>query len=117
MGLDEIRKKIRSIPTATMAGGEMSQGVKTLFTFAGLFMPDKVKEFKQAYEAKSLQFVTLKDSLSEAIYEELKPLQERRKKIEQNHEYVDQVIKEGAEKARNIASQTVKEVKEKMGLS
>ncbi len=114
--LDEIRKKIRSIPTATMAGGEMSQGVKTLFTFAGLFMPDKVKEFKQAYEAKSLQFVTLKDSLSEAIYEELKPLQERRKKIEQNHEYVDQVIKEGAEKARNIASQTVKEVKEKMGL-
>ena len=36
--------------------------------------------------------------------------------LENNPEYVDKVIAEGAEKARKIASETVKEVKEKMGL-
>ncbi len=61
--------------------------------------------------------MTVKDSLSEAIYEELKPLQERRKKIEQDQTYIDKVIREGGEKARAIAGQTVKEVKEKMGLA
>ncbi|PIP62932.1 tryptophan--tRNA ligase, partial [Candidatus Roizmanbacteria bacterium CG22_combo_CG10-13_8_21_14_all_35_9] len=34
---EEIRKKVRSIPTATVSGGEMTPGVKTLFAFAELF--------------------------------------------------------------------------------
>lgn len=113
---DDIIKKIRSVPTATKAGGEMTPGVKTLFIFADLFLPDQVPDFKKSYENQSLQFVSLKDAISEAIYKELNPFQERRKKIEADNIYVDKVIKEGAEKARVIASITVKEVRQKMGL-
>ncbi len=113
---DEIRKKIRSIPTAAVAGGEMNSGVKTLFTYAGLFIPEQVTGFKKDYEAGTLQFVAVKDAIADAVYLELKPLQEKRKEIESNPSYVDKVIKEGAEKAKAIASQTVKEVREKMGL-
>lgn len=115
--LEEIRKKIRSVPTASVAGGEMSPGLKTLFTFANLFIPSEVEGFKKSYEDKSLQFVTLKDKIAEAIYEELKPFQERRLKIAADQEYVDEVIRDGAERARKIAKETVKEVKQKMGLS
>lgn len=114
--LEEIRKKIRSVPTATTAGGEMSPGLKSLFTFAKLFIPSEVEGFKKSYEDKSLQFVTLKDAIAEAIYSELKPFQERRAKIAADTKYVDEVIKDGAERARKIAQQTVKEVKQKMGL-
>lgn len=114
--LEEIRKKIRSVPTASVAGGEMSPGLKTLFTFANLFIPLEVEGFKKSYEDKSLQFVTLKDKIAEAIYEELKPFQERRLKIASNQKYVDEVIRDGAERARKIAKETVKEVKQKMGL-
>lgn len=114
--LEEIRKKIRSVPTASVAGGEMSPGLKTLFTFANLFIPNEVEGFKKSYEDKSLQFVTLKDKIAEAIYEELKPFQERRLKIAADQKYVDEVIKDGAERARKIAKETVKEVKQKMGL-
>jgi tryptophanyl-tRNA synthetase len=114
--LEEIRKKVRSIPTATVSGGEMTPGVKTLFAFAELFIPDEVKGFKKSYQDQSLQFVSLKDAIAEAIYKELKPFQERREKISADPKYVDQVIKEGAVRARQIARETVKEVKEKMGL-
>lgn len=114
---DEIRKKIRSIPTATTAGGEMTTGVQTLFTFADLFIPKETAKYKEEFKNGSLQFVNLKDAVADAIYKELKPFQDKRREIEKNPAYVSQIIKEGAEKARAIASQTVKEVKQKMGLT
>ena len=114
--LEEIRKKIRSVPTATQAGGEMSEGVKTLFKFAELYIPNDVEKYKKEFTEGSLQFVKLKDAIAEAIFKDLQPFQERRKKIAADSAYVDRVIKEGAEKARAIASKTVKEVREKMGL-
>src|SRR3989344_4781310 len=114
--LDEIRKKIRSVPTATKAGGEMTEGVKTLFKFAELYIPNEVEKYKKEFTDGTLQFVKLKDSIAEAIYKDLQPFQERRKKIESDQAYVDKVIKEGAKKAREIASQTVNEVRKKMGL-
>lgn len=114
---DEIRKKIRSIPTATVSGGEMTPGIKTLFTLAELFISHEINSFRKAYDNRTLQFVTLKDEVADAIYQELKPFQERRKEFEKKQTYVDQVIKDGAEKARTIAQQTLQEVKEKMGLT
>ncbi|MBI3366276.1 tryptophan--tRNA ligase [Candidatus Roizmanbacteria bacterium] len=114
--LDVIRKKVRSVPTATNSGGEMSPGVKSLFTFAELFIPEKVEEFQSAFDRGTLKFVKLKDTTAEAIYDELKPFQEKRGLIVKDQTYVDTVIKEGADKARAIARKTVDEVKQKMGL-
>lgn len=114
--LEEIRKKIRSVPTASVAGGEMSAGLKSLFTFAKLFIPSEVEEFKKSFQDGTLQFVKLKDAIAEAIFAELKPFQERREKIAADQKYVDEVIRDGAERARKIARETVKEVKQKMGL-
>ncbi|PIV09845.1 tryptophan--tRNA ligase [Candidatus Roizmanbacteria bacterium CG02_land_8_20_14_3_00_36_15] len=115
--LEEIRKKVRSIPTATKSGGEMTPGVRTLFAFAQLFIPNEVEKYKKEYENGTLQFVTLKDTVAKAIYKELKPFQESREKIAADQKYVDDVIKDGASRARKIARETVKEVKHAMGLS
>lgn len=113
---EEVQKKIRSIPTATESGGEMTPGVQSLFSLAKLFLAN-VSEFEGSYKAGNLQFSSMKDALAEAISRELQPFQEKRKEIEGDSAYVDQVIKEGAEKAREIASKTTAEVKVKMGLS
>lgn len=115
--IDEIRKKVRSIPTATASGGEMSEGLKSLFAFANLFIPDLVEDYKSEFEKGTLQFVKLKDAVAETIYKELAPFQKRRSEIAADHEYVNKVILEGAEKARNIARMTVNDVKNKMGLT
>lgn len=115
--LDEIRKKIRNIPTATTAGGPIVGGIKTLFILGELFLnPNDYKKFKDEYHQGNLKFINIKDALTEAIYQRLKPIQEKRKEITKNIDYVEKVIKEGAEKARTVASTTIKEVKEKIGL-
>ncbi len=114
--LDEIRKKIRAVPTATVSGGEMNPGIKALFSFAELFVPKAVEGFKKDFDSGTLQFSAMKDAIADAIYKELKPFQKKRAEIVKDQSYVDKVIKEGAEKARSIASKTVAEVKMKMGL-
>ena len=74
-------------------------------------------KYKKEYENGSLQFVSLKDAITEAIYNELKLFQERREKIAADKKYVDEVINDGATRARKIAQETIKEIKQKMGLS
>lgn len=115
--LDEIRKKIRSVPTATVSGGEITGGIKTLFTFLELLAPERVSEFKEQFDNGTLKFVQLKDAVADVIFAELAPMQQRRREFEQNPEFVDKVIREGAEKARAVARQTVDDVKQKMGLA
>ncbi|HZZ98906.1 MAG TPA: tryptophan--tRNA ligase [Candidatus Saccharimonadia bacterium] len=114
--LETIRKKIRAVPTATTAGGEMSGGIKTLFSFLELCAPEKIVGFKGQFDDGSLRFVELKDAVAEALFEQLKPMQAKRKELENNPSYVDQVIMDGNERARDVARQTVNDVKEKMGL-
>ncbi|MCX7955858.1 MAG: tryptophan--tRNA ligase [Patescibacteria group bacterium] len=115
--IDEIRKKIKSIPTATISGGPITGGVKTLFLLAKLFLKESdYQKFKDEYHQGILKFVNIKNAVAEAIYQELKPIQEKRSQIAQNKDYVEKVVKNGAERAKTIASQTLKEVKEKMGL-
>lgn len=113
--LEEIRQKVRKVPTATEAGGEMPTGVKNLFTFLDLLAPEEKPRFAADYAAGILRFVDLKDAVAEAIYRELEPIQARRRELENTPQYVDEVIAQGALKARAIASETVAEVKKKMG--
>jgi len=115
--LDEIRKKIRSVPTASVVGKEMTPGLKTLFIFADLFIPNEVEKYKKSFTDGTLKFVELKDALAEAIYRELKPFQEKRKQIASDLSYVEKVINQGAQKSKAVAQETLKEVKEKIGLS
>lgn len=114
---DVIRKKIRSIPTATRVGGAMTEGIKTLFTFAEIYLPDEKKHFQQTYDDGTLQFVQLKDTLAHAIYEELKPYQEKRRALEKDSAYIKKIISQSAQKARAMARRTIEEVKIKIGLA
>lgn len=114
--IDTIRQKIRSVPTATLVGGEMGPGIKALFSFLELLLPNEVDRFRSAYDNGSLRFVELKDTIAEAIHAELRPFQTKRAELAANPDYVAEVIRTGAEKASAIAESTVREVREKMGL-
>jgi len=115
--LEEIRKKIRAVPTSSTSGGEKTEGVKTLFSLLALFSAKSHEDFEQKYKEGNLQYSELKDFISEIIFRELEPIQKKRRELEGNKEHIDKVIKEGNEKARGVARETVKEVKERMGLS
>ena len=51
------------------------------------------------------------------VNERLKPIQERRKPYEQNPQLVWDILAEGTERARNVAQQTMAEVRKAVNLS
>lgn len=115
--LETIKHKIARIPTDGGQGNEIIGGVANLFEFVGLFQGQtKRDELENAYKTTGVRYGDIKAELSEAIFNELKPMQEKRRELEANSEYVDKVIREGAEKARAIARETIDEVRLKMGL-
>jgi len=116
---ETIRQKLATAPTDSGRGDKIptAGGVANLLQFVGLFEgQDKKKRYEKQYLGEGIRYSDLKAALAEAIYTELKPIQEKRKDFETNPSEVDRILKEGAEKARAIASGTVNEVREKMGL-
>lgn len=92
------------------------QGVNAVFTLAGLFLGTKRREeLEKQYQSTGVSYAEVKKELSDTIFRELEPIQKKREELESNKGYVDRVIKEGNEKAREAAQKTIKEVKEKMG--
>lgn len=116
--LKTIQKKLAGAPTDS-GRGEMlpdNGGVANLLTFVEMFEgKEKRGEYENKYLNDGIRYGELKSELAEAIYNELKPIQEKRAELAADKARIDRVIKEGAEKARIVASATMAEVKEKMG--
>ncbi len=117
--LEAIKAKLAKAPTDSGKGDQVPDegGVAAILKFVELFQGlDKRKQYEKQYIGEGIRYQELKEELAEAIYNELKPIQEKRKELEQNKKYLDQVIKEGAKRARKVASETLKEVKKAMKL-
>lgn len=115
--LETIKSKIARIPTDSGSGVEITGGVRTLLDFVEMFQgKEKRDDLEKQYSSKGVRYGEIKTELAEAIFDELRPIQERRSSLEADPEYVEKVIREGAEKARNIAQEIVDEVRVKMGL-
>lgn len=117
--LEVIRKKLATAPTDSGKGNKVptTGGVANLLVLVELFQGKEQRiKYEKDYLNQGIRYSELKEELAQAIYKTLKPIQEKRKNLEQNKKYVDQVIKEGAEKARKIAQKTLAEVQAKMGL-
>src|SRR3989344_2797924 len=119
--LKTIKERMAQSPTDSgQEGGEVPKKgpVANLFTLLRLFSSkDTYKKFEEDYREKRIRYVELKDVLAKNIYEELKPIQEKRKEFLNNPQLVDSIIEEGIQKCLLIAKETIREVKEKMGLS
>ena len=116
--LKEISEKLARTPTDIGKGTTIPKegGVAVLLDLVELFEgKEKRKKYELCYTNNGIKYSELKKELAEAIFRELKPIQEKRKELEAKPEYIEKVIEEGAQKARKIAQETLREVKEKMG--
>lgn len=118
--LETIKKKLAKVTTDTgTTGGPIPKegGVNTLFILLALFNKnDMHKKFKTDYENGVIRYGEMKNFLAEAIYEELVPIQEKRKYFEENPELVEKILADSRARCVAEAAATVQEVKEKMGL-
>lgn len=94
-----------------------SQPVENLFTLMELVSePDVVAHYRNAYADCSIRYGDLKKQLAEDILKMTLPIRERILDIRGNDQYLSKVVAQGAEKAREFASATLRDVKEIMGI-
>ena len=79
--------------------------------------PEDVKKVCEECRAGARGCVECKRELAKNIIEELRPIREKRKYYEERPELLDEILKEGTEKARKIAKETMRKVKEAMKLN
>lgn len=96
-----------------------------VFTYLDAFCKDEyfakywpeyanLQEVKDHYTRGGLGDMKVKKFLNAVLEEELSPIRERRKEFQKDIPYVYQVLKEGSEKAREVATQTLAEVRAAM---
>lgn len=103
---------------ASKEDASQNNHVASLLTFVELFEgADKRAYYESLYTSTGIRYGDLKQALAEAIFDQLKPIQEKRRELESNPAYVNKVITEGAAAARKVAQETLKEVRQKMGLA
>ena len=78
---------------------------------------DEVKNVCEECKAGKRGCVACKKQLAHNINEFLKPIREKRKYYEDRPELVEKILKEGTEKTRKTAQETMKKVKEAMKLN
>ncbi len=118
--LETIRRQVMSAPTDSGQGSEVpvEGGVANLLKLVELIQgQQRRQEYEGQYLGEGVRYGELKEELSQAIYDYLNPFQEKRRAIEADQTYVDRVIAEGAEKAGDIARETINDVKTKLGLA
>jgi tryptophanyl-tRNA synthetase len=106
---DEIEKLCMSI--VTDSGADIPTNV---YAIHKLFRSED--ELKAIYDENKGQYKVLKEKLAEDIKSFVKPLRDKRRLIAEDTDYIKQVIKEGGERAKEIAGKKLREVKERIGV-
>ena len=115
-----LRKKVMRAVTdegPKVENSPVSQPVENLFTLMGLVSePEVVDHYRKAYADCSIRYGDMKKQLAEDILKVTLPIRERILDIRSNDEYLSKVVARGAERARAYAADTLKDVKEIMGI-
>ena len=117
--LETIKKRLAGAPTDSGKGEKVPEkgGVANLLHLVELFEgKEKRRKCESDYTKEGIKYSELKEELAEAIYKEIKPIQERRKVYENNPSQVEKILEEGAKKARKVAQITLIETKKAMGI-
>ncbi|MFW6287780.1 MAG: tryptophan--tRNA ligase [bacterium] len=116
---EEVNQQIRQAKTDPARIRKDDPGhpeVCTVFEYHQAFNEDEVPEIEGSCRAGSIGCVACKKNLANKINELLDPMRERRAKYEEKPELVDEILISGTKKARQIAMETMREVREAMHL-
>lgn len=116
---NEIRKKVMRAVTDTgpvKPKQKMSEPVRNLFYIMKLMSePSTYKHFLELYNTCNIRYGDLKKQLAEDIIKFTSPIREKILDIVNDEKYLSKTAKAGAEKARESAGKTLKEVREIIG--
>lgn len=115
----EIEKKVKRALTdsgPTEPNSVKPDYIENLFTILKVVStPDVVEYYESKWNSCDIRYGDLKKQLAEDIIKATSPIRERMLAIERDENYLRKVASEGAEKARESASKTIRDVREIMG--
>ena len=114
---ETIREKIKVAVTDSGSeikyDAENKPAISNLLLIYSLFSKKSISELEKEYTGKN--YSVFKHDLAEVVIESLSPIQKKYQELSANPDYVKSILRDGAEKARVLASQTMKEVWAKIG--
>jgi len=113
----EIKKQIMSIVTDSTPLEEPKNPDNNITKLYALFSTEKeVEEMRQKFLAGNYGYGHGKNELFDKFMDYFTPFREKREQLEKNMDYVYDILKDGALKARSVASKKMEEVRSVAGL-
>lgn len=114
-----VRKKINMMITDPARIKKDDPGhpdICSVFAFHKVFSQNVIQQREQECQAGQIGCVQCKRQLADNVAAFLEPIYERRQQLEKDIAYVQDVLKDGYNKIKPVAQQTIEEVRTKMGL-
>lgn len=114
-----IKKKVMKAVTdsgPTVLNSEKPEVIQNLFTLMEVVSsPETYKYFDEKWNDCSIRYGDMKKQLAVDINNAIAPIRERINEYKSNVDYLNKVLRAGAEKSRESAAKTLKEVREIIG--
>ena len=118
---DSVAKKIRTMPTDPARVRRTDPGTPEkcpVWQFHLIYSEESRKEWvQQGCTTAGIGCLECKQPVIDAVLEEQKPMRERAQMYMDDPTLVRNIISDGCEKARELASETMRDVREAMGLN
>jgi len=118
---DLIMKKVskaKSDSGVKVEGTPMPESVQNLFLLMQqVSAPDAIKFFEDQYQNQGIRFGDMKKQLGEDMVRFITPIRQKALELQQDHAYLNRIMKAGAEKARESAAQTLQEARKLIGIN
>ena len=115
---EEILKKVKKAVTDSEGivkyDKENKPGISNLMTIYRAINGKSFEEIEKEFEGQN--YGVFKAKVAETIIEALKPIQEKYNDLISKQDYLEEIYKSGAQRASEIAKETLKEVYEKIGI-
>ncbi|MDH3534925.1 MAG: tryptophan--tRNA ligase, partial [Gammaproteobacteria bacterium] len=118
---DEVVRKIKTMPTDPARIRRTDPGDPEncpVWEFHQVYTDEETKQkLAEGCRTASIGCIDCKQYVIDSMLDELKPIQQRVREYQRDLSSVDSIINEGCEAARDVAQDTMEEVRKVMGLT
>ena len=115
---NKVKKKVMRIVTdSTPVEDPKDPETCNAFAFLKLVADEtELAEWEQKYRSGGTGYGTVKKRVVELLHEYFRPFRQKRQELDDNADYVEEVLCKGAQRARAVASKTMERVRDAIGL-
>ena len=112
--MKKFKKAVTDSENIVKFDPENKPGVSNLMQIYSAITSKTMEEIEKEFEGSG--YGNFKVKVAEVVINKLEPIQKKYKEILENPEYLKEIYTRGAENARKLASKTLNDVKERIGI-